>query len=87
MNETEKYLNSILNKRLGSVVNQSAYANNASTVARIPLQEEEVAKMPTVFRKKHETVVMEQKTLARDSLAMSVVEEKVENVEKDQDPI
>lgn len=65
MDETEKYLNSILAKRLGSVVNQSSFTKNASTVARLPLQEEPVDKMPTVFRKKYETVMIERETVAR----------------------
>ena len=39
MSETEKYLNSILSKRLGSVINNSASTQNANTVARIPLAE------------------------------------------------
>jgi hypothetical protein len=38
MDETEKYLNSILEKRLGSVINQSAYSKNSNTVTRIPRQ-------------------------------------------------
>ena len=53
MSETEKYLNSILSKRLGSVINNGASSQNAHTVARIPLAEEPLEKMPTVFRKKY----------------------------------
>lgn len=39
MDETEKYLNNILEKRLGSVPTFSKYGN---TVTRIPKQEEKV---------------------------------------------
>lgn len=53
MDETENYLNSILQKRIGSVVNTSAFTKNGNTVARLPQQEEKLESMPTVFRKKH----------------------------------
>jgi hypothetical protein len=56
MDETEDYLNKILQKRLGSVINQSASIQKGSTVTRLPRQEERVESMPTVFRKKHETI-------------------------------
>lgn len=38
MDETENYLNNILQKRIGSVVNASAFTKNGNTVARIPQQ-------------------------------------------------
>lgn len=38
MDETENYLNSILQKRIGSVVNTSAFTKNGNTVARLPQQ-------------------------------------------------
>ena len=56
MDDTENYLNSILKKRIGSVVNQSGFSKNGHTVARLPQQEEKIESMPTVFRKKYETV-------------------------------
>ena len=56
MEDTEKYLNNILQKRMGSVINQSSFKNNANTVTRLPRQEEKLESMPTVFRRKHETV-------------------------------
>lgn len=56
MDETENYLNSILQKRMGSVINTSSYNKNGYTVVRVPQQEEKIESMPTVFRKKHETI-------------------------------
>lgn len=42
---------------MGSVVNYgSSYNKNGQTVTRIPKKEEKIENMPTVFRKKHETV-------------------------------
>ena len=41
---------------MGSVINQNAASKNAATVTRLPRQEEKLESMPTVFRKKHETV-------------------------------
>lgn len=38
MDDTESYLNGILQKRIGSVVNVSAFTKNGSTVARLPQQ-------------------------------------------------
>lgn len=53
MEQTEDYLNKILQKRLGSVINQNASIRQGSTVTRLPRQEEKIESMPTVFRKKH----------------------------------
>ncbi len=36
MEDTEKYLNSILEKRLGSVPNHAYFSKNANTVTRLP---------------------------------------------------
>jgi hypothetical protein len=72
-------LNSILSKRLGSVVNQSAYSKNPNTVARVPLQEEPVDKMPTVFRKKYETVLIQQETIARESKVAQILESQLDS--------
>ena len=74
MNETEKYLNSILSKRLGSVVNEGATTKNPNTVTRIPLSEESVDKMPTVFRKKYETVLIQQESMVRDTRVREMME-------------
>ena len=38
MEETENYLNKILQKRIGSVVNQSSFNKNGHTVTRVPKQ-------------------------------------------------
>ena len=38
MDETENYLNSILQKRMGSVINTSSYNKNGYTVVRVPQQ-------------------------------------------------
>ena len=73
MSETEKYLNSILAKRLGSVVNEGATTKNPQTVTRIPLSEEPVDKMPTVFRKKYETVLVQQESIIRDTRMREMV--------------
>jgi hypothetical protein len=35
MDETEKYLNSILEKRLGSVINYGSISKNGQTVTRL----------------------------------------------------
>lgn len=82
MDETENYLNSILQKRIGSVVNTSAFTKNGNTVARLPQQEEKIESMPTVFRKKHETVYMNSQAPsykeARGSM-YSKIEEPVED--------
>ena len=53
MDDTENYLNSILQKRMGSVPNYGAFSKNGNTVTRLPKKEEKVESMPTVFRKKH----------------------------------
>ena len=69
MEDTEKYLNSILQKRMGSVINQSAASKNAHTVTRLPRQEEKIESMPTVFRKKYETVYHSQSMQQAESMA------------------
>ena len=38
MDDTESYLNSILKKRLGSIVNYNSSSKTAHTVSRIPKQ-------------------------------------------------
>lgn len=86
MSETEKYLNSILAKRLGSVVNEGATTKNPQTVTRIPLSEEPVDKMPTVFRKKYETVLVQQESVIRDTRMKEMVESKMSTV-TDKEPV
>jgi hypothetical protein len=38
MEDTENYLNSILQKRLGSVANYGHFSKNANTVTRLPIK-------------------------------------------------
>jgi hypothetical protein len=83
MSETEKYLNSILSKRLGSVINQAAFSKNPHTVARIPLAEEPVEKMPTVFRKQYETVILNQESVSRDSIFTQMMASQSSQAEKE----
>lgn len=64
MDETEKYLNSILEKRLGSVINYGSMSRNGQTVTRVAKKEEHIESMPTVFRKKHETIYIPQQSKA-----------------------
>lgn len=42
MDGAENYLNSILEKRLGSVPNYGGFSNNGNTVTRLPKQEEKL---------------------------------------------
>ena len=80
MDETEKYLNSILSKRLGSVVNDGATTKNPNTVTRIPLSEEPMEKMPTVFRKKYETVLVQQESMVKDTRLKEMMESRLSAV-------
>jgi len=80
MNETEKYLNSILSKRLGSVVNEGASSKNPNTVTRIALSDEPVDRMPTVFRKKYETVLVQQESMVRDTRLKDMMESRLSAV-------
>jgi len=80
MDETEKYLNSILSKRLGSVVNDGATTKNPNTVTRIPLSEEPMEKMPTVFRKKYETVLVQQESMVKDTRLKELMESRLSAV-------
>lgn len=72
MEETEQYLNKILQKRLGSVINQSAFTKQGSTVTRLPRQEEKIESMPTVFRKKHETIYNSNEEQSRRTSSLTV---------------
>lgn len=53
MDDTEEYLNNILQKRMGSIPNYGAFSKTGNAVTRIPKKEEKLESMPTVFRQKH----------------------------------